>query len=81
MPLRLGEVLYESGVLQEHVYFPIDCIVSLLRLLLEPRRSYDAHSQQDRCRVARMPTDARPSSPAPEVVVRGFLALNKGVVN
>lgn len=28
--LRLGEVLYESGVTMSHVYFPIDAIVSLL---------------------------------------------------
>jgi CRP-like cAMP-binding protein len=31
--LRLGEVLYESGVVQEHVYFPTGCIVSLLYVL------------------------------------------------
>ena len=30
VPLRLGEVLYESGVVQRHVFFPVDCIVSLL---------------------------------------------------
>ena len=29
VPLKLGEVLYESGVVQQHVYFPTDCIVSL----------------------------------------------------
>ncbi len=33
VPLRLGEVLYESGVVQEHVYFPTECIVSLLYVL------------------------------------------------
>lgn len=31
--LKLGEVLYESGVVQQHVYFPTDCIVSLLYVL------------------------------------------------
>ena len=31
--LKLGDVLYESGVVQQHVYFPIDCIVSLLYVL------------------------------------------------
>jgi len=33
VPLRLGEVLYESGVVQRHVFFPVDCIVSLLYVL------------------------------------------------
>jgi CRP-like cAMP-binding protein len=33
VPLQLGEVLYESGVVQQHVYFPTDCIVSLLYVL------------------------------------------------
>jgi CRP-like cAMP-binding protein len=33
VPLTLGEVLYESGVVQEHVYFPTECIVSLLYVL------------------------------------------------
>jgi len=28
--LRLGEVVYESGVVLKYAYFPIDCIVSLL---------------------------------------------------
>src|SRR4030095_16382561 len=31
--LNLGEVLYESGVVQHHVYFPTDSIVSLLYVL------------------------------------------------
>lgn len=31
--LQLGDVLYESGAIQQHVYFPIDCIVSLLYVL------------------------------------------------
>jgi CRP-like cAMP-binding protein len=31
--LPLGKVLYESGDLLRHVYFPIDCIVSLLYVL------------------------------------------------
>jgi len=31
--LKLGAVLYESGVVQQHVYFPTDCIVSLLYVL------------------------------------------------
>ncbi len=33
VPLKLGEVLYESGVVQQHVFFPTDCIVSLLYVL------------------------------------------------
>lgn len=33
VPLTLGQVLYESGVVQQHVYFPTDCIVSLLYVL------------------------------------------------
>jgi CRP-like cAMP-binding protein len=33
VPLQLGEVLYESGVVQQHVFFPIDCIISLLYVL------------------------------------------------
>jgi CRP-like cAMP-binding protein len=32
-PMRLGEVLYESGARLNHVYFPANCIVSLLRVL------------------------------------------------
>jgi len=31
--MPLGKVLYESGNLLRHVYFPIDCIVSLLYVL------------------------------------------------
>ena len=31
--LKLGDVLYESGAVQEYVYFPIDSIVSLLYVL------------------------------------------------
>src|SRR5690606_15539794 len=31
--LALGEVLYESGDTQRHVYFPVDVIVSLLYVL------------------------------------------------
>ena len=30
VPMPLGKVLYESGDLLRHVYFPTDCIVSLL---------------------------------------------------
>ena len=33
VPLMLGDVLYESGAAQHHVYFPIDSIVSLLYVL------------------------------------------------
>ena len=33
VPMRLGEVLYESGTQMRHVYFPIDSIVSLLYVL------------------------------------------------
>lgn len=33
MPLTLGQVLYESGDTLRHVYFPIDCIVSLLYVM------------------------------------------------
>ena len=29
-PVTLGQVLYESGDIQEHIYFPIDAIVSLM---------------------------------------------------
>ena len=28
--MRLGKVLYESGDVRRHAYFPIDCIVSLV---------------------------------------------------
>ena len=40
VPMPLGKVLYESGDVLRHVYFPIDCIVSLLYVLetvLRPR--------------------------------------------
>jgi CRP-like cAMP-binding protein len=33
--MRLGDVLYESGDKLSHVYFPTDCIVSLLYVLLD----------------------------------------------
>jgi len=33
--LRLGDVLYESGETLSHVYFPTDCIVSLLDVLID----------------------------------------------
>ena len=35
VPMPLGKVLYESGDLLSHVYFPIDCIVSLLYVLAD----------------------------------------------
>ena len=33
VPMPLGKVLYESGDVQRHVYFPIDSIVSLLYVI------------------------------------------------
>jgi len=33
VPMPLGKVLYESGNVQRSVYFPVDCIVSLLYVL------------------------------------------------
>lgn len=33
VPVPLGKVLYESGDLMRHVYFPIDCIVSMLYVM------------------------------------------------
>jgi CRP-like cAMP-binding protein len=33
VPMPLGKVLYESGDVQRHVYFPTNCIVSLLHVL------------------------------------------------
>ena len=33
--LPLGTVLYESGEALHHVYFPVDCIISLLYVLLD----------------------------------------------
>ncbi len=33
VPLALGEVLYEPGDTMRHVYFPTDCIVSLLYVM------------------------------------------------
>jgi CRP-like cAMP-binding protein len=33
VPLKLGQVLYESGQTMSHAYFPIDCIVSLLYVM------------------------------------------------
>jgi CRP-like cAMP-binding protein len=35
VPLPLGEVLYESGDLLQHVYFPTDSIVSLLYVMAD----------------------------------------------
>ena len=31
--MPLGKVLYESGDVMRHVYFPIDCIISLLYVM------------------------------------------------
>jgi CRP-like cAMP-binding protein len=33
--LKLGEVVYESERIQTHLYFPLDCIVSLLYVMLD----------------------------------------------
>ena len=33
MPMKLGDVLYESGDKLRHVYFPPTCIVSLLYVM------------------------------------------------
>ncbi len=33
VPMPLGKVLYESGDLMRHVYFPVDCIVSMLYVM------------------------------------------------
>lgn len=33
VPMRLGEVIYESGTALEHVYFPTNCIISLLYVM------------------------------------------------
>ena len=33
VPMALGQVIHESGAAQTHVYFPIDCVVSLLYVL------------------------------------------------
>jgi CRP-like cAMP-binding protein len=35
VPLPLGEVLYESGIMLRHVYFPTESIVSLLYVMSE----------------------------------------------
>ena len=35
VPMPLGKVLYESGDVQRHVYFPIDSIVSLLYVMAD----------------------------------------------
>ncbi len=35
VPMPLGHVLYESGMQMQHVYFPIDCIVSLLYVMAD----------------------------------------------
>ncbi|MGH8142999.1 MAG: Crp/Fnr family transcriptional regulator [Steroidobacteraceae bacterium] len=35
MAMPLGKVLYESGRIQGHVYFPINCIVSLLYVMAD----------------------------------------------
>lgn len=33
VPLELGQVLYESGEIMSHAYFPIDCVVSILYVM------------------------------------------------
>jgi CRP-like cAMP-binding protein len=33
VPLKIGQVLYESGETMTHAYFPVDCVVSLLYVM------------------------------------------------
>ncbi len=33
VPLKLGQVLYESGETMSHAYFPTDCVISLLYVM------------------------------------------------
>ena len=40
--MKLGEVVYESGVTLEYAYFPIDCIVSLLYVMSDDDSSETA---------------------------------------
>jgi CRP-like cAMP-binding protein len=35
VPMRLGQVVYESGMILEYAYFPIDCIISLLYVMAD----------------------------------------------
>lgn len=35
VPMKLGQVIYESGAKLQYVYFPIDCIVSLLYVMAD----------------------------------------------
>jgi CRP-like cAMP-binding protein len=35
VPMKLGQVVYEAGVVLEYVYFPIDCIISLLYVMAD----------------------------------------------
>jgi CRP-like cAMP-binding protein len=35
VPMKLGHVVYEAGVILEYAYFPIDCIVSLLYVMAD----------------------------------------------
>lgn len=33
VPMKLGEVIYEAGIIMPYVFFPIDCIISLLYVM------------------------------------------------
>ena len=33
VPLKLGQVLYESGETMSYAYFPTDCVISLLYVM------------------------------------------------
>ena len=35
VPMKLGQVVYEAGVILKYVYFPIDCIISLLYVMAD----------------------------------------------
>lgn len=35
VPMKLGQVVYETGGIMEHAYFPVDCIVSLLYVMAD----------------------------------------------
>lgn len=50
--LPLGSVLYESGDTQRHIYFPVDCIISLLYVLKDAQASSSTAEARSRWWIA-----------------------------
>ena len=77
--LRLSETLQEAGAPVRHVYFPVDCVISLLSGEEGPRRLQVALVGRDGMLGVALALDSRVSSVCAEVQVAGTaLRMNAG---